>query len=93
MNRLIYNIKLWARWNMGIVLLLIIVTLIGAIAIVARAQSSAEVAPYEVGDIKTPLIGHVAVYKVAHQGCELFVVIGNGIHEYTTAITTGRGCK
>jgi hypothetical protein len=61
-----------------------------------KAQSAQEVAPYEFAHI--PVEFHavdVKVYKVVHQGCEIFVATNGAMgHEAASiAIATGRGCK
>ena len=58
-----------------------------------EAQSPQEVAPYLVGTA-----GSTKIYKLVHQGCELFVAenyqyqINHG-DAVGVSISTGRGCK
>ena len=61
-----------------------------------KAEGVQEVAPYEFAHI--PVEFHtidVKVYKVVHQGCEIFVATNSAMgHEAASvAIATGRGCK
>lgn len=61
-----------------------------------KADGAQDIPPYEFAHI--PVEFHavdVKVYKVVHQGCELFVATNGAMgHEAASiAITTGRGCK
>ena len=61
-----------------------------------KAEGSQDVAPYEFAHI--PVQFHavdVKVYKVVHQGCEIYVATNSAMgHEAASiAIATGRGCK
>ena len=51
-----------------------------------------EVAPYEFAEL--PDANNVKVYKLVHQGCEIFVVYHKEWkYADTVGIATGRGCK
>lgn len=60
----------------------------------SEAQSPKDIAPYKIAELPEGSV----VYKLVHQGCELFVVeryhvelkYGNAV---AASITTGRGCK
>lgn len=57
----------------------------------AQESSPKEIAPYKFAELP-----HGSeVYKIVHQGCELFVVENYTMSHgaVTAAITTGRGCK
>jgi hypothetical protein len=56
-----------------------------------HADSPQEVAPYKVTDI--PQEGGLKLYKLVHQGCELFVLHQYNGHDDSIALATGRGCK
>lgn len=47
-----------------------------------------EIQPYAFADVEE----NVRVYKVVHEGCELYIVVNNNGHD-SVGITTGRGCK
>lgn len=64
---------------------------------VGNAQT-ADIAPYQFGSMKSPSGIEVRLFKTVHQGCELFVAIGDGVYvaggnSASVAMTTGRGCK
>jgi hypothetical protein len=61
------------------------------------ASAQSDIAPYRFAVLDSPNGYKVYVYKVVHQGCELFVAVGA---EYgyaqggaSPSITTGRGCR
>lgn len=56
--------------------------------LVEAQDKQSDVAPYLVSNG----IQNADVYKLVHQGCELFVVVGHGA-PWTVAVATGRGCK
>jgi hypothetical protein len=61
-----------------------------------QAQAQQEVEPYEFAHIPVPFhTVDVKVYKMVHQGCEIYVTTNSAMgHEAASiAIATGRGCK
>jgi hypothetical protein len=61
----------------------------------AAAQS--DVAPYRIASLRSPNGNEVYVYKLVHQGCELFVAVGDEWGYISggasSSIATGRGCR
>lgn len=74
---------------------LAVVLVFGFILIVpSKAQDQLEVAPYQFATIPVEMFSKdVKVYKVVHQGCELFVSVTTGVRDNHSSIATGRGCK
>lgn len=55
-----------------------------------------EIAPYQFAEIKSNAIlvaGSIKIYKVVHQGCEIFIATPASYREGNVAIATGRGCR
>lgn len=62
----------------------------------AQAQTQQDVKPYEFAAIPVPFhTVDVKVYKMVHQGCEIYITTNSAMgHEAASiAIATGRGCK
>lgn len=53
-----------------------------------EAQAPSEVKPYAFADIPGG-----EVYKLVHEGCELYIVLDSAYNNPSVSITTGHGCK
>jgi hypothetical protein len=64
---------------------------------ISEAQSPQEIKPYQVGEVGVPFhMQPVTIYKLVHQGCEVFIAVNgtiSGKEAASVAIATGRGCK
>jgi hypothetical protein len=83
------------KYLLAIVATVLMLVIAGRIKTV-KADIPQDVAPYEFAHI--PVEFHavdVKVYKMVHQGCEIFVTTNSAMgHEAASiAIATGRGCK